>query len=896
MKRNLLSILLIFFGTFLLHAQVTIKGIVKDSSNEPLPGANVLEKGTKNGTTTDFNGVFSIEVPEKATLIISFSGFETQEIVINKQTELDIVLQDIELDEVVVVGTRNVNRSAVDTPVAIDVIDVADVTAKAGKIEINQLLQYAAPSFNATKQSGSDGADHIDPATIRGLGPDQTLVLINGKRRHQSSLINLFGTRGRGNTGTDLNAIPASAIKRIEILRDGAAAQYGSDAIAGVVNIVLKDEDYIGKFEGGVSYGMYNTNADVDVSPFTDGNYGVWNTNGFRLDTEKDGNVIGDDQSFDGNSLKATANYGVKIGEKGFAHFTTEFLNKEKTLRPSFEFRKGFGEASIKGYNLFTNMSFPLFKNTEMYVFGGRNYRDTDAYAFTRNEGPRVVTSIYPNGFTPRITSEIEDNSIAVGLKIKTFDNWIFDISNTYGYNNFHYFVEGSLNATLEENSPTSFDAGGHRLAQNTLNIEMSKFYDDFLAGLNIAYGFEVRGERFEIFSGEEASWGTYTENGTLITNNTQEPARDENGEIRPGGSQGFPGYSPDNVVDEGRSNISLFADFELDITKKFLVGLAARYENYSDFGGTLNGKLSTRLKLNDNFNIRGSISTGFRAPSLAQLHYNLKFSDFLGGVSSDKLLSSNTSPITRTFGVGPLKEETSINTALGFTGKFDNFTVTFDGYFVDVDDRIVLTGNFPTNDIPEVSDVQFFVNGVNTQTKGIDIIVTYDYDLGASGKLGINFAANFNDMVISHVNNGNLDEEIFFGDRDKYFLLASAPSSKINLNLNYQYKKFDANLAFTRFSEIELIDSQIFEDTLDYGTYDDKKEAATDYYGAKIVTDLNLSYKATDNVRFTLGSNNLFNIYPDQQDDWTESGGYFDAVQMGFSGAYYYARLNVNF
>lgn len=274
------------------------------------------------------------------------------------------------------------------------------MTTQSGKVEVNELLQYAAPSFNANKQSGSDGADHVDPASLRGLGSDQTLVLINGKRRHQSSLINLFGTRGRGNTGTDLNAIPASSIKRIEILRDGAAAQLGSDAIAGVINIVLNDN--VDELTGSVNYGVYSTNAQ--------GNFlqGTPNTDNYRLNETGNGNSVGKNKSFDGESIKVAANYGVALGEKGgFANFTAEYLSKNKTLRPGYDFRKGFGEASIDGFNFFGNVAVPVSDKTEFYAFGGRNFRDTDAYAFTRNGGERVVESVYPGGYTPRITSNI---------------------------------------------------------------------------------------------------------------------------------------------------------------------------------------------------------------------------------------------------------------------------------------------------------------------------------------------------------------------------------------------------------------------------------------------------------------------------------------------------------
>lgn len=949
--KHILLIMLTFFSINLSLAQ-TVTGTIKDDSGSPLIGVNISEKGTTNGVVSDFDGKYTISVSSNAILIYSYVGYNSQEIEVNNQSVIDVTLEEgVSLDEIVLVGSRSPKRTATDTPVAIDVIDVQEVTTQAGKIEINELLQYAAPSFNANKQSGSDGADHIDPATLRGLGPDQTLVLINGKRRHQSSLINIFGTRGRGNTGTDLNAIPATSIKRIEILRDGASAQYGSDAIAGVINIVLKDD--IDKVTGTVSYGAYSTNADVDTSAF--GEYGAWNTDGYRLDTEKDGNAIGKDKDFDGGSVKVTANYGFKVGDGGYANFTTEYISKNKTLRPTFDFRKGFGEAAIDGFNFFGNFAIPVSENTEIYAFGGRNYRDTDAYAFTRNGGERVVESIYPNGFTPRITSNIIDNSISAGIRTTTESGWKIDLSNTFGKNDFHYFIKGTLNASLEETSPTDFDAGGHSLSQNTVNFDFSKYYDNVLSGMNLAFGAEYRTEKFNIYAGEPGSYGVFDSNGTIIDSNsnfvnfpywrpngtyvTTTPdldmplvdiyadvnyyaqnsngdyiSKDDDGNIiivtdpndylridgiaiqRPGGSQGFPGYSPANEVDRSRSNISLYVDTEFDITEAFLLSAAARFENYSDFGSTINGKLAARLKVSDNINVRGSISSGFRAPSLAQIYYNLRFTNFIGGVATDQLLSPNNSPVTASFGIGPLQEEKAFNSALGFTARFGDFTATVDGYYIKINDRIVLTGNFDAPQIPNVEAAQFFANGADTSTTGLDIILSWNRSLGDDSSFGATFLGNFNDMKIDKVLNGTLDEQTFFGERDKAFLLASAPDSKLSLNLNYNRKWFDAALTFTRFSEIKLLDFQVYEDPAGYGGFDNMITAATDVYGAKMVTDLNLGFQLNENFKLNVGSNNLFNIYPDQQDDWTESGGYWDSVQMGFGGAFYYLKMNYRF
>ncbi|MBF4463806.1 TonB-dependent receptor [Flavobacterium sp. LC2016-12] len=872
-------LLLFLLNTAFIFAQKEVTGVVKDKTGTPLPGVNIVEKGTTNGVSTDYEGGFTIKVKEGATLIFTYVGYSSVE----KSTsggKIEVTLDESGgqiLNDVVVVGSRNAKRTVVNSAVPIDVINVKDVTTQSGKLEINELLQYVAPSFNANKQSGSDGADHVDPASLRGMGPDQTLVLINGKRRHQSSLINLFGTRGRGNTGTDLNAIPAASIKRIEILRDGAAAQYGSDAIAGVINIVTNDN--VNELTGSVTYGVFNTNAKGDFLP------GTPNTKGFRLDQDGNGNSYGKDQDFDGGSVKIAANYGTSIGSKGgYVNVTGEFLNKNKTLRPSYDFRKGFGDAEIQGVNLFANIAIPISDKTEFYAFGGSNFRNTDAYAFTRNDGERVVEEIYPGGYTPRITSKINDNSIAAGIRTETSGGWKLDFSNTLGQNKFQYDIKGTLNASLEENSPTEFDAGGHSLLQNTTNFDVSKNYADVMSGFNIAFGTEFRVEQFKIFAGEEGSYTTYDTNGQPITDPTTQSAPIDpiSGEPRPGSSQGFPGYSPANEVNESRTNFSLYTDAELDVTEGFMVSGAVRFENYSDFGSTLNGKLASRVKLSDHINARGSISTGFRAPSLAQIYYNLRFTNFNASGATEVLLAPNDSPVTRAFGIEKLNEEKAVNASLGLTGTFGDFTATVDGYYIKVKDRIVLTGYFDASSLNlGVSEAQFFANGVDTSTHGLDLVFswkkTYDF-----GNIGATLVGNINDMKIDEVKNGNLDADTFFGKREKAFLLASAPDSKFGLNLTYSKNKFDGGLAFTRFSKVVLVD------------YNDED----DVYNPRLVTDLTLGYRLNKNLKLSIGSNNLFNVYPTKQDEQgnTEAGGYWDAVQMGFSGAYYYARLGFNF
>ena len=688
------------------------------------------------------------------------------------------------IDEVTVTGSRNKKRTAIDTPVPVDVIDVKQISQATGQVDVNQLLQFAAPSFNSNKQSGSDGADAVDPATLRGLGPDQTLVLLNGKRYHQSSLVNLFGTKGRGNSGTDMNTIPLDAIKRIEVLRDGASAQYGSDAIAGVINVILNDRKQ--GFEAKAFYGL----------------------NLFR--SPHGGNAVVSDKNLDGLTLDVSGNYGTKIGRNGgFLNVTGEVVSKGYAIRnanPELYTapRQRFGDAKSNNYYIFYNAEIPVSAKTDLYSFGGFSYRNTDAYAWTRDaEADGNVPSIYPNGFNPIENTEIKDFTFNNGLKFK-LANWDLDVFNAFGSNQFMYNINNTVNATLGANSKTSFDAGGHSLLQNTTGFNASKPFD-VLEGLNIALGAEFRYEQFKIIKGEEQSYSAYDINGNIVTASTPQNLLVINplsGNVRPAGSQGFPGYS--SAVDQGRNNFAAYLDTELDLTKNWMISAAGRFENYNDFGSTINGKFSTRYKITKGFAFRGSVSTGFRAPSLVQKFYGLNFTNFQGGQLVTIQLASNDSALAKAVGIPQLKQEKSVNGSAGFTFNSNKFTATVDGYYVKVKDRIVLTGNFDQSDDKigqilidnQIDQAQFFTNAIDTKTLGLDIILTYSENIG-SGKLTSSFAANFNDMEITSVNTTpelKGKEDVYLSPREKAFILASAPKNKFNLSLNYKIHKFNTN------------------------------------------------------------------------------------------------------
>lgn len=889
-KLNILFVFLCFFANIAV-AQELVSGIVTNASREPLPGASVIEKGTSNGTVTDFNGNYKISAKKGATLVFSFVGFQTKEIQVTSNN-LNIILEEKgeQLSEVQIVGSRSTKRTAVDTPVPVDVIDVSQLATKNGNVEITQILQYAAPSFNATKQSGSDGADHIVPASLRGLGPDQTLVLINGKRRHQSSLVNIFGTRGRGNSGTDLNAIPVAAIKRIEVLRDGASAQYGSDAIAGVINIVLKDDT--DGVTGGITYGAYSTAIGEGWEEET----------GETLNNVEGKNRLdGKDKRFDGETTKLDLNYGVKIGEKGFMNFTTELFSKEKTLRPGFSWRKGYGSAAVDAFNFMVNAMIPVSENTEIYAFGGKNYRDTNANAFSRSSyadgDNRSVPSLYPNGFTPQITSNIIDASVSAGVRHKMENGWNVDFNNTFGKNSFQYYIKNTNNASLKDASPTDFDAGGHSLSQNTTGVDFNKYFEDAARGINLAFGMEYRTENFIIFSGEEASYALYDVDGLPITNPaTQTVAFDSNGDDLPGGSQGFPGYSPDNEVNRSRSNLGLYIDSEFNLSDNFLAAVALRYEDYSDFGSTFNYKLASRFKVSEDLSLRGSLSTGFRAPSLAQLYYNLIFTNIVGGESLTSLLSANNSTVTKAFGINQLTEEKALNGSIGFTYNKGGFTATVDAYSISVDDRIVLTDNFDASGlgIPGVEAAQFFANGVDTRTQGLDMVFTYSGSINNNSTFNVGLTGNINDLKIEKIHNGSLNEYTFFSPFSRAYLEAAAPDYKFGLNMGFTHKKFNANVNLTQFSEVKLQDFQWVDTPATTKAEADALYAvATDVYKKKMIVDLNFSYEVSKSLTFTVGGNNIFNQYATPQfDGWTDQGGLMDSVQMGSDGAYFFGRI----
>ena len=948
MKKNYFIFMVLLLGAF-SFASAQISGTVVDENGVPLGGASLVKKGTSTGTTTDFDGNFSIDASMGETLVVSYIGYASKEVTINAAVMNITLISGVQLAEAIVIGSRNPNRTALESAVPVDVIDVKELNNVAPQVNLNQILNYVAPSFTSNTQTISDGTDHIDPASLRGLGPDQVLVLINGKRRHNSSLVNVNGTFGRGSVGTDLNAIPAASIKRLEVLRDGAAAQYGSDAIAGVINIVLNDNvnelsfnvttganfsknanEQTGGVDGetvnvsanyglalGDNGGFINFTGDFDyredysrMKEWEGDVFNLYNTverfasnDGYDLASLLDDDV--DDVITYGNQaglgLSPTA---TKADLQGIlsADNTTAELAARGLERSDFNMR--VGQSALRGGRFFANFAMPLDDNgTELYSFAGISSRTGNSAGFYRlpNQS-RTYTPAYNNGFLPEINSQITDKSISMGIKGMISD-WNVDFSNTYGKNAFLYIIGNTFNASLQNASPTTFDAGGFNFMQNTVNLDISKFHDDIMSGLNIAFGAEYRLENYEIEAGEQPSYSQYTANGQAITLASQQPSQDFFGASRPGGSQVFPGFSPTNELSRGRSSVAGYFDIEADITDTFLASFATRFEDYSDFGSTINFKLATLVKATENLNLRAALNTGFRAPSLHQLNFNSTSTIFdQAGNPQEVGTFANDSRAAQLLGIPQLKEETSRSISVGLTAKFPeaNVSVSLDGYFVGIDDRVVYTGQFSGPGTGTELDnllrqanataASFFANAIDTESKGIDAVVTWDLAIANSSKLKNTFSATLSKTKqVGDINASQVLEDAglvgtYFPEDSRVYLEEAVPRTKFNLSHMLNMDKFNFFLRNVYFGEVTEATTTV---------------ANQQVFGTKVVTDLSIGYKATDALTITVGANNLLDIYPDRAEDsfGNRSSGRFDwsrrAQQFGVAGRFLFARLS---
>ncbi|WP_395338553.1 TonB-dependent receptor plug domain-containing protein [Ningiella sp. W23] len=815
---------------------------------------------------------------------------------------------DEAVEKISVIGSRRAGRTVNDSAVPIDIID-ADAISATGLTETNMILNTLLPSFNFPQPSITDGTDHVRPAQLRGLAPDHTLVLVNGKRRHTSALLNLNGSAGRGSSAVDLNSIPANAISRIEVLRDGAAAQYGSDAIAGVINIVLKDASEGGEFSA--TYGANMTTMD-----------GVPQL--LRVREGADGNLAfeegGDRELTDGQTATIRGNMGFEWGDDGYVHVAAEFRDRSNANRSDYDQRENFsrladgsiddrelfvnrynhnfGNGEVEDYALFVNSSKGLTNDMEFYAFGSMGKRNSKGSGFYRRaQDSRNVTQIYPNGFLPTIKTDIDDLSLVLGVKGEG-EVWRYDVSINHGRNELDYSVINSLNTSFGPNSPTDFDAGGLTYEQTLFNVDASRLVDVafFDSEMNLALGFEYRNEGYDIRAGEPASYerGTFGPGGAVT-----DPIA---GPFGASGSQVFPGFTPASASTNSRSNMSFYIDLEADVLENWNVAVAARYEEYSDFGNTFNWKMSHRVELSDTFALRGSISTGFRAPSLQQQFFTSVATVFVEAVPTETGTFAPSSDVALALGSPGLDAEESTNYSVGFTYTPTadlNFTVDF--YQIEIDDRIVLSNNLSGPEIEALladtgaNRARFFLNAINTETKGVDIVGSYTLNTDDWGSVLFNAGININDNEVTDIlpppavlQGAGFDQDNLFSGVELRRFEVGSPADKVNLSAAWSYDAATLVLRTTRYGETEDVSSNPLRNEV---------------LEEKWVTDIDATYELNESLALTIGANNVFDVYPDPTRENVEDVTTFSRLfaysgfsPFGFTGRFVYGRLTYRF
>jgi iron complex outermembrane receptor protein len=639
---------------------------------------------------------------------------------------------DDTIEEVITTGTRSAKpRSASDSPVPVDVINADDLEALGNTADLTDNIRAMVPSYTATPATG-DGSAFVRPTSLRGTAPDQSLVLVNGKRRHRSSLLHFFApAAGNGAHGVDIGMIPSIAVKRVEVLRDGASSQYGSDAIAGVINFVMKDAS-----EGGQIQAQYG-------------------------------------EHFDGEqSVRVAANAGFAIGDSGFVNVSIDAVDNDALSRgiqrpdaagliadgvdPSLigadapfgdaPLLQTWGRPETEGVRFFVNSGFDISDTAQLYARLGLADTDGRYRFFYRPPDHSSLTQHIadgwtglPAGYTPFLDGAQDDASIVLGVNGEFDSGMAYDFSFNYGKNELDYFLNNTVNGDLPltgtcpacEISQRDFDVGGYAQEETNLNADFSIPVSDTV---NFAFGVEARQETFTLFAGESTSF-------------------------LGGGSSGFRGVEPKNAGSHDRDNVGIYADIEHDVTDQLLLQYAARYENFSDFGGTLNGKLAARFRFTDSFAIRGAVSTGFHAPTPGQANISTIITTFDGntGLQVEEGLVPTTDPAVAAVGGTALTEETSLNISAGFTADFGDFvSLTADVYQIEVDDRIYRTGDIAVppdpNDPPNAParSISFYTNALDVEHTGLDIVATSDFDIGSASSLSLSLAYAYNKIEVT--------------------------------------------------------------------------------------------------------------------------------------------------
>jgi iron complex outermembrane recepter protein len=824
------------------------------------------------------------------------------------------VTEEKAVETVTVIGSRGKPRTDVERPVPVDVLSAGDLKIT-GQTDLAQQVQFTSPSFNSTKFGINGATNFADPASLRGLAPDQVLLLVNGKRRHQFSALNLNVSPGLGTVVSDMNSVPSAAVARIEVLRDGAAAQYGSDAIAGIVNLTLN------RASSGVNIGV---------------------TTGIH----KEG---------DGFTVKTSLNHGLELGDGGFFNYTLEYFSAELTNRsdpytgvlypaapanfattgptaafpyatanpradrnvyPTTPFRIGkYGSNQNVTGQAFINAEYPVSETVTIYGFGGYSQKNIEAQGFFRAPATtaNAVLSIYPDGYLPVLPGEAKDTSATIGIKAE-LAGWDFDLSYGGGQNSLDQWAYNTVNASLGAASPTSFYVGRTQFSQRVLDIGGSREIGKlgFIQNLNLAVGAQYREDNFVVTRGDPASYAI----GPLAITG------------RAAGSNGRPGYAPADENDLTRTNVAAYIDVEADISDALLITTALRYEDYSDFGGNLSGKLAGRYKINEAIGVRASYNLGFRAPSLAQIGNRVNTSTVQNNLILQTQQISSDDPRLATLGIGQPEAEISNNYGFGITGRFSDFlggdlSATLDLFRIDIKDRIVisegiLTASFPAVAalFPGVREIRFFTNHIDTQTQGVDLVLSYKREV-LGGDLTLTLAGTNSETSVENqratpsqiLAGASAANQAFklLGPTSIELIEVAIPRTKFLLSGSYAFGSLTAGMRASYFGEVEAFSTGL--NALDTNVTCDANNRCVQTFSGKTLVDFTLSWKASDNVTLTGGINNAFDVYPDKWNNRAdgfngEAASYStgqtpytrNAGQFGFNGSYYFVTAAVSF
>jgi len=858
----------------LLAQQAVLSGRVTHEDGAPVANATVSIPELGLSAATDTTGRYTLTVPAES---VRGQTVDVRAVAPGLRSKTAKVLltaapltQDFALvfafQQEVTVGSRAMGTAA-EKAVPVDVFTEEQIESATGTTETNQIIQSLSPSFNFPRPTITDGTDSVRPATLRNLGPDQLLVLVNGKRRHVSALVNVNNSVGRGSSGVDLNAIPAAAIERIEVLRDHAAAQYGSDAIAGVVNIVLKS----------------------GVDPLTLGLQGGTTTHS------------------DGQLLDASATWGWAVG-RGSVNLTAEYRDRDETNRagndPRDQLRAGdagnnavpqpnhhWGDSEATDIMGFLNANIPINDDgtTAFYAFGGWSRRDGSHGGFYRRGlDARSQPNIYPLGFLPLIEPDVEDYSATAGVR-GVVSGFFWDASAQYGHNRFDFNLRNTLNTSLGPNIPpnqTTFYAGSLEFNHFLANLDLTREFDVGLAGpLNVAGGLEYRNENFQQLAGEPNS---YRDGG--FTNQFGGRA-----EI---GAQVFPGYRPSNVADEDRDSYAVYLDFEADLVRMVRLGLAGRFEDFSDFGNTSDGKVTLRFQPARAFVLRGGASTGFRAPSLSQSFFSSTSTTFLnvGGVLTPFEVATFpvNSPQARVLGAESLKPEESVNLSAGIVlSPVRALEFSADFWRIDIDDRIVLSGNFTGAAIAALLNPlganggRFFTNAIDTETEGFDLTARYNWDLGSAGRLDLTGAYSKAKTEIARVSPTPPQltgfQEVLFDRVVRRLTVCGQPEDNLRLGADWQKDRFGFLVRGSRYGEYCSFTNPASQDLT---------------FSPEWLTDVELAYTWKP-LTFAVGAQNIFDNFPDLQIGADFNLGIFPYPRnspFGMNGRFVYSRISYTF